>query len=300
MKPFSKSPIIKNILFPLLTLIIAGLLFIITYQYLPNADLPYSIDKIGILLLMVVVLFLLVRLYWPVIILGVVFTSLWFGNNWYNTNYNFSSFYNDGQYIINDMTGSSQKKNFVYTGYGSLYNDKAILKAIDYKNTIVRSFAVEATNTFFKKEQQQVRSNDTRMLIQCFAVFKKINSKWNYVSDPAQEEYFANASESVQLLAGDCDDYSILMAGAIKSIGGKVRLLCVKGHIYPEIFIGTQDNLKVIGNIIQQKLFVQESNGKKLNYHNDEKGNVWLNLDYTTAYPGGNFMGNNVMEYIYP
>lgn len=300
MKPFSKSPIIKNILFPLLTLIIAGLLFIITYQYLPNADLPFSIDKIGILLLMVVVLFLLVRLYWPVIILGVVFTSLWFGNNWYNTNYNFSSFYNDGQYIINDMTGSSQKKNFVYTGYGSLYNDKAILKAIDYKNTIVRSFAVEATNTFFKKEQQQVRSNDTRMLIQCFAVFKKINSKWNYVSDPAQEEYFANASESVQLLAGDCDDYSILMAGAIKSIGGKVRLLCVKGHIYPEIFIGTQDNLKVIGNIIQQKLFVQESNGKKLNYHNDEKGNVWLNLDYTTAYPGGNFMGNNVMEYIYP
>nr|MBP9740610.1 hypothetical protein [Chitinophagaceae bacterium] len=79
-----------------------------------------------------------------------------------------------------------------------------------------------------------------------------------------------------------------------------VRLLCVKGHIYPEILIGTTENLKTIGLLIQKKLFVHELKGQQLNYHNDNKGNTWLNLDYTTAYPGGKFMGNNVLEYIYP
>jgi hypothetical protein len=29
--------------------------------------------------------------------------------------------------------------------------------------------------------------SDYRTLIQCFAVFKEINSRWNYVSDPKEE-----------------------------------------------------------------------------------------------------------------
>lgn len=296
----SRGSVLKKISFSILIFVIAVLIFFISYQYLPSINWPYSIDKIAVLSLIAFLLFLLVKAYKPIIILAITFIVLWFGNSWYNTNYSVDSFYSDGKFIINDITGNQQNKNFVYTTYGTLYNDKAILKSIDYKNTIVRSFAVEATNTFFKKEQQLARTNETRLLIQTCAVFKKINSNWNYVSDPAKEEYFAKASESVGLLAGDCDDYSILMAGAIKSIGGRVRLLCVKGHIYPELFVGTQANLQTVGNLIQNKLFIQESQGKKLNYHNDDKGNVWLNLDYTTSYPGGNFMGNNVMEYIYP
>lgn len=300
MKAFPNSPFLKNIFLPFLVLALSIILFFISYQYLPNIDLPYSLDKIGILLVMFVILLVLSRIFWPTLVVCTVFISLWFGNNWYNSDYNFESFYKDGEYIFRDMTGVNKNKNFVYTGYGTMYNDRAILKAIDYKSSIVRSFAVDAANTYFRKEQQEVRSNDTRVLVQAFAVFKKINSNWNYVSDPVKEEYFARASESVQLLAGDCDDYSILMAGAIKSIGGKVRLLSVKGHIYPEIFIGTKEQLAVVGNLIQNKLFVQESKGKKLNYHNDKEGNIWLNLDYTTFYPGGSFMSSDVMEYIYP
>lgn len=57
-----------------------------------------------------------------------------------------------------------------------------------------------------------------------------------------------------------------------------------------------KENLNTIGLLIQKKLFVHELNGQQLNYHNDTKGYTWLNLDYTTAYPGGKFMGNNVLE----
>ena len=31
-----------------------------------------------------------------------------------------------------------------------------------------------------------------------------------------------------------------------------------------------------------------------------QKGNIWINLDYTAGYPGGRFMGDDVIECIYP
>jgi hypothetical protein len=40
----------------------------------------------------------------------------------------------------------------------------------------------------------KVKHSDYRTLIQCFAVFKEINSRWNYVSDPKDGDYIATAS----------------------------------------------------------------------------------------------------------
>jgi hypothetical protein len=77
--------------------------------------------------------------------------------------------------------------------------------------------------------------SDYRTLIQCFAVFKEINSRWNYVSDPKDGDYIATASESLSYFSGDCDDHSILMAASVRAIGGTPRLIHTKGHIYPEI-----------------------------------------------------------------
>jgi hypothetical protein len=47
----------------------------------------------------------------------------------------------------------------------------------------------------FKKDKKGY--SDYRTLIQCFAVFKEINSRWNYVSDPKDGDYIATASESL-------------------------------------------------------------------------------------------------------
>jgi hypothetical protein len=49
----------------------------------------------------------------------------------------------------------------------------------------------------FKKLQNIKGYSDYRTLIQCFAVFKEINSRWNYVSDPKDGDYIATASESL-------------------------------------------------------------------------------------------------------
>ena len=96
----------------------------------------------------------------------------------YNNNYDFDSMVKDYQYIVDDLTNNTQRKNFVYTSYGAMYHDKAILNSIDYENSIVRDFAVEACNLNFKTLQQQTKNDDTRLLIQCLAVFKKIEFKW--------------------------------------------------------------------------------------------------------------------------
>jgi transglutaminase-like putative cysteine protease len=88
--------------------------------------------------------------------------------------------------------------------------------------------------------------SDYRTLIQCFAVFKEINSRWNYVSDPKDGDYIATASESLSYFSGDCDDHSILMAASVRAIGGTPRLIHTKGHIYPEILIGTLNDLETV------------------------------------------------------
>jgi hypothetical protein len=46
----------------------------------------------------------------------------------------------------------------------------------------------------FKKLQKIKGYSDYRTLIQCFAVFKEINSRWNYVSDPKDGDYTPQAN----------------------------------------------------------------------------------------------------------
>lgn len=288
-----------NILIGLLSFILAFPLFILVYYRLPDLEWPYHTDKIMIFFIISVLLLLIVRSFKFVIITAVAAVVGWL---WYGTvtgQYGFEELYRDGKNVVSGLKNEPVQKDLVFTGTRSLGTDKEIANAIDYKNPVVRDFAVASTNEYFKNEQEGTKLK-YRILIQCFAVFKKINENWNYVSDPKDEEYIAKASESVKLLAGDCDDHAILMAASVKSIGGTPRLVYTDGHIYPELLIGNRKDLEHVSKLIHESLFPDESNDRTIHYHQDEKGNVWLNLDYTAGYPGGRFMGKDVIECIYP
>ncbi|MFI5188143.1 MAG: hypothetical protein ACHQF0_15535 [Chitinophagales bacterium] len=288
-----------NVLVGMLSFLLAFPLFILVYYRLPDLEWPYHTDKIMVFFFISVLLLILVRSFKFVIIVAVAAVVGWL---WYGTvtgQYGFEELYRDGKNVLSGLKGEPANKDLVFTGTRSLGTDKEIVNAIDYKNPVVRDFAVEATNEYFKNEQEGTKLK-YRILIQCFAVFKKINENWNYVSDPKDEEYIARASESVKLLAGDCDDHSILMAASIKAIGGTPRLVYTDGHIYPELLIGSKKDFEHICKLIHEELFTDESNGRTIHYHQDEKGNTWINLDYTASYPGGKFMGDEVIECIYP
>jgi hypothetical protein len=171
-------------------------------------------------------------------------------------------------------------------------NKSKILDAVEYQNPKIRNFALMSINKHFKNTKGYY---DHWTIIQSFAIFKEINSHWNYVSDPKGHDYIAQATESLKYLSGDCDDHSIFMAACIKSIGGTTRLIHTKGHIYPELLIGTKKELEQINYLIKKVLFPKESKNKPINYHIDERGNIWLNLDYTAKYPGGPFMNEEIL-----
>jgi len=297
MKAAIRPAIIKTILFAILSFTLTIPLFIFIYHWLPDLQWSFKADKMLAFLFIAILLFFIFRSFKFLIITAVVAIVgwLWFGS--ISGRYGFKELYQDGKVVLYAMQNNSNTK-VVFTGTRSLGTDQEIINAIEYKNPTVRDFAVQATNEYFE-DQQRVKMK-YRILVQCLAVFKKINDNWNYVSDPQDEEYIAKASESVRLLAGDCDDHSILMAAAIKSIGGTPRLVYTEGHIYPEILIGNKKDFEQMSSLIRKKLFPQECGGRTIHYHKDASGDIWLNLDYTAGYPGGKFMGSEVIEALYP
>ncbi|RZJ67308.1 MAG: transglutaminase [Flavobacterium sp.] len=286
-----KKPWDSVIIF-VLNLLIAIPIFIILHQNLIDPQWPFQIDRILLFIGIIVLIQLILRLLRTIIIVCMalyVIVLIWgslFGD------YGFNSVYEDYRYMIYAMNDSPNPQDLIISKLLPFPNKSRILKAVQYDNPKVRNFSVMATTEYFKDVKGY---GDYRTIIQCFAVFKEINSRWNYVSDPKGREYIASASESIRYLSGDCDDHSILMSACVKSIGGTPRLIHTGGHIYPEILIGTKADLEKINYLIKKVLFVKESKGKTIHYHIDERGQVWLNLDYTATYPGGPFMHEEIL-----
>ena len=133
---------------------------------------------------------------------------------------------------------------------------------------------------------------------QICAVFDYFYRGWKYKSDPDGMEYFEKGSEGVTTLTGDCDDYSIAMISLIESIGWDGRIICVSGHAYPELYLGMKLSENEINDIDDEinnyyENFSSRNYCTNLNYHVDEDGSYWLNLDYQDNRPGGCYLENS-------
>ncbi len=276
-----------------LNILIAIPIFLIIHQNLVQFNWYFHLDRVLIFIFILIIIQFILQamrritlislfLYLAALVYGTIFG-----------NYGFQTVYEDYQSMIYTMADNPYPQDLIIDRLLPFPNKSKIINAIDFENPKVRDFAIMSVNNYFKDVKGY---NDYFTLIQCFAVFKEINSNWNYVSDPKGLEYIASASESVQYLSGDCDDHSILMAACVRSIGGTPRLIHTDGHIYPELLIGNKSDMESINYLIKKVLFPEESNGKTLHYHIDERGNVWLNLDYTAKYPGGPFMKEEVLS----
>jgi len=79
------------------------------------------------------------------------------------------------------------------------------------------------------------------------ALFEWVRANIRYTRDIFQVETLHTARRMLELMAGDCDDMTILLGAMLKSTGHPVRL-CLAGfrrrfphlysHIYPEVRIG--------------------------------------------------------------
>lgn len=286
-----KSPWDRFIIM-VLSLLITIPIFIILHQNLIDLKWPFNLDRIFIFLFVFAAVFFLLMLLRTIIIICIALYLLVLFYGSVIGNYGFNEISEDYNSMIYTMSDNPYPQDIIVAKLLPFPNKSKIINAIEYQDPKVRNFAIMATSKHFKGIKGY---SDYRTTIQCFAVFKEINNRWNYVNDPKEGDYIATASESLQYFSGDCDDHSILMAAAIRSIGGTPRLIHTKGHIYPEILIGSLIDLEKINFLIKNVLFVKESKGKVIHYHIDERGQVWLNLDYTAQYPGGPFMYEEIL-----
>lgn len=281
-----------SIIILVLNILIAIPLFIILHQNLKDPNWPLHIDRILIFIVLIVAIQLVLRLLKTILIVCIFFylIALVYGSLF--GKYGFSAVFEDYRAMIYTMSENPNPQDVIVSKLLPFPNKSKILKAIDYDNPEVRNFALMATSKYFK----DVKSHKQyRQMIQCFAVFKEIRDRWNYVNDPKGREYIADASESLQHFSGDCDDHAILMAACIRAIGGTPRIIHTGGHLYPEMLVGNKADLEAANYLIKQVLFVEESRGKEIHYHIDERGQIWLNLDYTASYPGGPFMSEEIL-----
>ncbi|WP_417352000.1 transglutaminase domain-containing protein [Flavobacterium alkalisoli] len=281
-----------SIIIFVLNVLIAIPLFIILHQNLIDPNWPLHLDRVFIFITLIIAIQLVLRLLKTILIVCIFFylIALIYGS--ILGKYGFVAVFEDYRAMVFAMADDPNPEDIIISKLLPFPNKSKTLDAIDYNNPRVRNFALAATRKYFN----EVKSNrKDRLMIQCFAVFKEIRNKWNYVNDPKGREYIAYASESLQHFSGDCDDHAILMAACIRAIGGTPRLIHTGGHLYPEMLVGHKADLETANYLIKEVLFVDESRGKEIHYHIDERGQIWLNLDYTATYPGGPFMSEEIL-----
>lgn len=276
----------------LLNILITIPVFLIAHQNLIELHWLYNIDRIILFILILVVLQLLLRTLKTIIVICIFiyFIALIYGT--FFGEYGFQRVFEDYRSMVFAMNETSHPQDLIISKLLPFPNKRKVIDAVNFSNPKVRNFALYATTKHFK-EVKGYKQN--RKIIQYFAVFKEIKDRWNYVNDPKGREYIAYASESLEHFSGDCDDHAILMAASIKAIGGTPRIIHTGGHIYPEILIGNKNELETALYLIKEVLFVEESKNKEIHYHIDERGKIWLNLDYTATYPGGPFMSEEIL-----
>lgn len=280
------------VLISILNLIITFPIFIIIHHNVIDPEWVFGMDRILIFALVFLVVHFILYALKTLALIGIIvyFFVLIYGSVF--GNYGFESMVEDYNSMVYTMSDSPYPQDIIIAKLLPFPNKNKIKSAIEYQNPKVRNFAIMATSKHFKNI---IGYTDYRTIIQCFAVFKEINARWNYVHDPKDGDYIATASESLLYFSGDCDDHSILMAACVRAIGGTPRLIHTKGHIYPEILIGSKEDLEKVNYLIKNELFAKESANKQLHYHIDERGQVWMNLDYTAKYPGGPFLSEEIL-----
>ena len=177
--------------------------------------------------------------------------------------------------------------------YPHITLQQRIQQKVDYTDSTVRDFAVRHSLIYFDNYYPKYRQ-----ICRQFSLIKYIKMNYRYVADPSAFDYFAPPQESLQLMAGDCDDYSIMMASVLQAIGAKVRIIWAPKHVYPELYCGNKATFEKYVNAIYT-FFEQEIGDKQIYYRIDKNDDYWLNIDYTDVYPGSMYYSDEVLSIIY-
>ena len=190
----------------------------------------------------------------------------------------------------------------IYHDFSSYKKDLKKLKvSMDINNPTTRKFALDLASEYPGEFN----------IDQVCNIYDYIFKNWKYVNDPRGIDYFAKASQTIENnLTGDCDDFAILIATTIESIGGKTRINLAlnkktkTGHAFTEVYFNDDpkdllDRINYHYQNLFQKLFGIPK-VKTIHYSPDKHKGLWLNLDWNSRYPGGEYFDYDVRIIFYP
>jgi PKD repeat protein len=148
-----------------------------------------------------------------------------------------------------------------------------------------------------------------RTINQICSIYEHMVGNWSYKSDIRGIEVFQYSNQSLEKGQGrfsgqgDCDDFAILLASLVESVGGTSRIILAYGptggHAYTEVYLGMAEDIPE--NKVQRMLawLRKKYSVEEINTHTDlNTGDVWLNLDWwkdpntgreLVEHPGGPF-----------
>ncbi|MCT4580468.1 MAG: hypothetical protein N4A35_03545 [Flavobacteriales bacterium] len=186
------------------------------------------------------------------------------------------------------MDTSSQTKSF----QEAVTTDEPCVR--DYALTIVKDFP----GNFYDTERGLPGKSGMNQIC---ALNLHLFSNWKYISDPTvlRDDFYSRADRTIAIgLAGDCDDFAVLNAACVESIGGIARIMGGQcdggGHAWCEVLIGTEAHYNTAVTTIRS--FYKDPN-KKLTPTIDENGLYWLVLDWRIGEYTCNDFG---LEQLYP
>jgi tetratricopeptide (TPR) repeat protein len=182
---------------------------------------------------------------------------------------------------------------------GQLKEDEkanSISQAIDYTNPTTRDFAVGLVK---KTSSGNLNTG------QICDIWQYCYNNWVYVPDTTGQDYYSPASRTIKAgLRGDCDDFAILIAAVMQSIGARSRVITACNdqgdcHAYTEVFVSNDwDTFQADAASICTRYHC-----KSTYYHRqlDSQGNTeyWLNLDWSANYPGGKLFNDDGTYHVY-
>ncbi len=271
-------------------------LFIMLYPFVPELIVPigpgFKLDHILTFVVILGALLILVQRFQTAVYASLIMAMLAITVTTLLGSYSFGDAFVGYADMLSTLRESSQQVPMAANKNRPFKDAEKLRELIVGTDPVVRKAAVQMATKNFTEISVGA---DEFTLVQSFSIFKEVNSQWKYVSDVKGAEYFAPPDESLELMAGDCDDHAVLMAALIKSIGGKMRLVRTEGHVYPELRIGDDEHLERAAVIIRKLLFVREVGDAPLYHHTDADGVHWMNMDYTRNYPGGELMNERII-----
>jgi S-layer protein (TIGR01567 family) len=203
-----------------------------------------------------------------------------------------------GGHVLQDMNltahnGSETVAYAVSLGEGSGPSLNRIKNTSTEKIKYDISKKVNQLNREVIKEGSKLIGNISgdKRIDQICSIYEYLVSNWVYKADWKGLDYYQYSNESLEYGQdvgkggkGDCDDFSILLAALIESVGGTPRIVFAYGpqggHAYCQVYIG-QDN-GYDSKVSRMIEWLKSEYGVKEVYliKDDVTEDAWLNLDW--------------------